>query len=162
MDSDSQGQTPGVEAPRGMHSGRVDDKGRIKLASVFQQYLEAQPEKKLFVTSLDGRIAKIYPIAVWRENEKLLQDYRGNPQSARIVSFNANRFGADADMDSQGRVLLPQRMRQTLGIEDSTVYVMAKNGSIEIYTEAMYQAWEQMASDGAEQAVADLESVGLR
>jgi MraZ protein len=145
-----------------MFSGRVDDKGRLKLGAVFQQYVEAQSEKKLFVTSLDGRIGKIYPIAIWRENEKLLQEHRGSPQSVRIVSFNANRFGADGEMDSQGRVLLPQKMRQALGIEDSTVYVMAKNGSIEIYTEAMYQAWETMAALDAEKAVADLESAGLR
>jgi MraZ protein len=156
------GLIPVSEPPRGMHPGRVDDKGRIKLPAVFQEYVRSQAEKKLFVTSLDGSIAKIYPIAVWRENEKLLQAYRGNPQYARIVAFNANRYGDEAEMDGQGRVLFPQNLRQKLGIEDSTVYLMVNKGPIEIYTEAMYHEWERMADAGADEAVPGLESVGLR
>ena len=162
MVSDPQDRPPVVEPPRGMHPGRVDDKGRLKLPAVFQEYLKGQPEKKLFVTSLDGRIAKIYTIAAWRENEKLLEEFRGNPQHAQIVAFNANRWGDEAEMDGQGRVLFPQNLRQKMGIEDSTVYLMANKGPIVIYTQAMYQAWEQMADAGAAAAVADLESIGLR
>ena len=51
-----------VEPPRGMFNGRLDDKGRMKLASALVQYFSALPERKLFVTSLDRRTAQIYPI----------------------------------------------------------------------------------------------------
>ena len=55
-----------------MYPGKLDDKGRMKLPSVFAEYLAALSyvgQKKLFVTSLDGRIARIYPQEVWRQNE---------------------------------------------------------------------------------------------
>jgi MraZ protein len=55
-----------VEPPRGMYPARLDDKGRVKLPTSFQQFFGALREKKLFVTSLDRRIAQIYPMVVWR------------------------------------------------------------------------------------------------
>src|SRR5207247_770606 len=81
-------------------SSRLDDKGRLKLPSEFQHFLNLLAEKKLFVTSLDRRIAQIYPMPAWRENEKFFETYRDNPQVAQDVAFNANDLGADADMDS--------------------------------------------------------------
>jgi MraZ protein len=60
-----------VEPPRGTYQARVDEKGRLKLPAVFQQYLTDLGETKVFVTSLDVRIARIYPISVWKENEIL-------------------------------------------------------------------------------------------
>ena len=144
-----------------MYPCRVDEKGRLKLPATFQAYLNGIPEKKLFVTSLDRRIAKIYPMPFWRENEKVLKTFRANPKAAQILAFNANDLGADAEMDSQGRVLLPQELRTELNVENSTVRVMVNNGPIEIYSDAMYLAWKQMAAEGSEQALAELGTAGL-
>ena len=62
-----------VEPPRGFFSAHVDDKGRLKLPVDVQQYLGAIGDDKLFVTSVDDRIARIYPISVWKGNEKVLE-----------------------------------------------------------------------------------------
>ena len=144
-----------------MYPSRVDEKGRLKLPAPFQAYLNAMPEKKLFVTSLDRRIAKIYPMPYWRENERILKEYRVKPRSAQIIAFNANDLGADADMDSQGRVLLPQELRTELGVENSTVRVMVNNGPIEIYSEAIYRQWKGMSLEGSEEAMDDLAAAGV-
>ena len=66
-----------------MFPARLDDKGRMKLPTAFQTYFNSLPEKKLFVTSLDRRIAQIYPIAAWRENEKFFENYRDDPKPPR-------------------------------------------------------------------------------
>ena len=58
-----------VEAPRGTLSGRVDEKGRLKLPAALVQYLESIGERKLFVTTLNIATALIYPISSWRETE---------------------------------------------------------------------------------------------
>ena len=68
-----------VEPPRGMYPGKLDDRGRVKLPTTFQQYFAAMDEKTLFVTSLDRRIAQIYPISLWRNNEKVFVEYKENP-----------------------------------------------------------------------------------
>jgi len=92
-----------VEPPRGMYSSRLDDKGRAKMPVTFQQFFAALREKKLFVTSLDRRVAQIYPMAVWRQNERFFDNYRDDPRLARNVAFNAADLGAEAEMDAQGR-----------------------------------------------------------
>src|SRR5580693_4940067 len=124
-----------VEPPRGMYPGRLDDKGRMKVPVDFQQFLSALPEKKLFVTSLDRRIAQIYPMAVWRGNEKFFETYRTDPARAKNVAFNAADLGAETEMDSQGRIVFSPELRRELGIENQPVHLFAYRGHIEVLNE---------------------------
>src|SRR5271170_1810807 len=119
MPSDDQSrEAQPAEPPRGMYDCRLDDKGRLKLPAQYQHFISSLTEKKLFVTSLDRRIVQIYPIMVWRENEKFFESFRDNPQVAEDVAFNANDLGADAEMDSQGRVLFNTALREQLDLEN--------------------------------------------
>jgi MraZ protein len=152
---------PQIEPPNGMYPARVDDKGRLKLPVGFQQYLGALTEKKLFVTSLDRRIGHIYPIENWRANKKFLFDYRENPKAAGRIAFNAQDLGADSEMDSQGRVLLPPEMRRELGIENQSVRLFANRGRIEILSEAIYEERKRQAAESAEADLETLERAGL-
>jgi MraZ protein len=95
-------QASPVELPRGRFPGRLDEKGRLKLPAAFAQFFNSLPESKLFVTSLDRRIATLYPIAEWRANEKFFDTFRSNPRAAKNILFNAQDLGADVDMDAQG------------------------------------------------------------
>jgi transcriptional regulator MraZ len=144
-----------------MYPARVDEKGRLKLPVVFQQYFTGLPEKKLFVTSLDRRIGQIYPIAVWRENKNFLYGYRDNPKAAARIAFNAQDLGADSEMDGQGRILLPPEMRRELGIEDQSVRLFAYRGRIEILSEALYAQRKQESAASAEADVETLEGAGM-
>ena len=63
-----------VEAPRGFFSARVDEKGRLKLPAAITQYLGALGENKVFVTTLNGSTARIYPISAWRQTENVLEE----------------------------------------------------------------------------------------
>ena len=65
---------PVPDAPRGVFRAAVDDKGRLKLPASIVQYLEALGERKVFITTLDEAEARIYPLSVWRETEKMLQE----------------------------------------------------------------------------------------
>ena len=112
------GANPSVEPPRGMYPARLDDKGRLKLPTAFQQFFNSLPERKLFVTSLDRRIAQIYPMAVWRENEKFFETYRANPGAAQNIAFNAADLGADAEMDGQGRITFNPELRRELNVAE--------------------------------------------
>ena len=145
-----------------MFPGRLDDKGRLKLPVLFQQYLSAMPEKKLFVTSLDRRIARIYPMSVWRENEKFFESFRDNPRASQDAAFNAADLGADAEMDSQGRILFPTELRRELGIENQAVRLFAYKGRIEVLSEAIYAQRKKRASESPEQNVEILEQAGLK
>jgi transcriptional regulator MraZ len=155
-------ETKPIEPPRGMHPCRLDEKGRLKLPAEFQHFLNALPEKKLFVTSLDRRIAQIYPISVWRENEFFFENYRDNPQAAQDVAFTANDLGADAEMDSQGRVLFNTSLRKELDLQNQELHLYAYRGHIKVLTEALYQERRQRSSKAAPENVDVLERAGLK
>lgn len=150
-----------VEPPRGMYPARLDDKGRLKLPATFQQFFAALREKKLFVTSLDRHIGQIYPMSVWRRNEKFFESYREDPRTARNIAFNAADLGAEAEMDAQGRILFSLELRRELGLENQAVRLFAYRGRIEVLSEAIYQQRKQEASQIAADEVAKLEAAGL-
>ena len=129
-----------VEPPRGFFPAHVDDKGRLKLPVNFQQYLGAMGDQKLFVTSVDGRIARIYPISVWEQNEKLLADLSAeDPEAAEALGFIANHYGAEGKMDPQGRVTLPAELRRELTLENQEVRVDCFMGGINVYGMKEYE-----------------------
>ena len=150
-----------VEPPRGMYPGRLDDKGRVKLPISFQQFFNALREKKLFVTSLDRRIAQIYPMEVWRQNEKFFDTYREDTRLARNVAFNAADLGAEAEMDAQGRILFSPELRRELEIENQPVRLFAYRGRIEVLSEKIYEERKKEAAQTAADDVSKLESAGL-
>jgi len=150
-----------VDPPRGMYPGRLDDKGRVKLPATFQQYLGALREKTLFVTSLDRRTAQIYPMAVWRQNEKLFAEYREDPSAAQSVAFNAADLGAEVEMDGQGRVLFSPELRRELGIENAPVRLFGYRGRIEVLSEAIYEQRKKQSSENAVENLKKLEAAGL-
>jgi MraZ protein len=144
-----------------MYPSRLDEKGRMKMPAAFQQFLSALPEKKLFVTSLDRHIAQIYPMNVWRQNENFFETYRENPKLAKKIAFNAADLGAEAEMDSQGRITFPSELRRELGMEDQTVRLYAYKGRIEILTEKLYEDRKREALATEPEDVETLEAAGL-
>jgi MraZ protein len=145
-----------------MYPSRLDDKGRIKLPAPFQEYLSGLPEKKLFVTSLDGLTAQVYPLQIWRANEKFFESYTDDPEAASATAFVAADLGAEAQMDSQGRIVFPAELRRELGIENQAVRVFAYKGRIEVLSERIYEERKRAAYQTASENLRKLEKAGLK
>jgi len=148
-----------IEPPRGMYPSRVDDKGRLKLPATFAQYFGAIREKTLYVTSLDRRIAQLYPMEVWRHNEKVLEEFEDRAVANR-VAFNAADLGSECEVDSQGRVLLSPELRRELGIENAAVKLFGTQGHVEVLSEQMYEERKADAAQVTSQQINTLK--GLR
>jgi MraZ protein len=150
------------ELPRGRYAGRLDDKARLKLPSDFIQFFRGLPESKLYLTSLDRRIAQLYPIAEWRANEKFFDAFQDDPDAAENIAFNAADLGADVEMDAQGRIIIHPDLRRELGMEGQELHLIAYKGHVQILTETVYQ---EQKSRAAEKTVPDLKVLkraGLR
>lgn len=145
-----------------MYPAKLDDKGRMKFPSVFQEYFNALPEKKLFVTSLDRHIAQIYPLAVWRQNEQFFDTFFADPDLAEKVAFNAADLGSETEMDSQGRIVFSPEVRRELKIENQPVHLYAYKGRIEVLSEEIYQERKQQSSQTPRQDVKKLQGSGLK
>lgn len=98
---------------RGNAPARIDDKGRLKLPNVFRASLEGKYGRELFVTSVTGEYVRIYPMPVWLEMEqKLGQMPSTHPSRLRYLD-RINYFGSVGELDAQGRVLIPLRLRDS-------------------------------------------------
>jgi MraZ protein len=98
---------------RGNHPARIDDKGRLKVPNGFRTLVESQYGPELFVTSVTGEYVRLYPMAVWLEIERKLAAVPStNPSKLRFLD-RVNFFGQVQAMDKQGRVLLPQLLRES-------------------------------------------------
>src|SRR5512145_711675 len=102
---------------RGNHPARIDDKGRLKVPNGFRALIESQWGTELFVTSVTGEYVRVYPMSVWLEVEKLLAAVPGtHPSKLRFVD-RVNYFGQVTSLDGQGRVLIPQLLRETAAMQ---------------------------------------------
>ena len=98
---------------RGNYPARIDAKGRLKVPTAFRVLLESRYGPELFVTSVTGEYVRVYPMPVWLEVERKLAEVPStNPSKQRFLE-RVNFFGQSTALDSQGRVVLPQILRET-------------------------------------------------
>jgi MraZ protein len=106
---------------RGSAQATVDDKGRLKIPTDFRRQLEERWGSELFITSLDGTSAFIYPLPVWEEIEtKLLAMPSTHPVRERYLE-RVNYFGQQARTDPQGRVSIPPILREAAQMSGEVV-----------------------------------------
>ena len=119
---------------RGNHPARVDDKGRLKIPNGFRVLVEQQYGAELFVTSVSGEYVRIYPMAVWLEIERRLAEVpSANPSKQRFLD-RVNFFGQTVAMDKQGRVVLPQLMRESAAMAGD-VSVLGLQNHLEVWNQ---------------------------
>src|SRR5258705_13011968 len=102
---------------RGNHPTRVDEKGRLKVPSEFKRVIDEKYAQKFYITSLDGIVAQIYPFEEWeRIEQKLASLSTFNPTKKKFLS-RVNYWGQQVEMDGQGRLLIPQLLRENATIK---------------------------------------------
>ena len=96
---------------RGNAPARIDDKGRLKVPNTFRALLESKYGRELFLTSLTGEYVRVYPMPVWLEIEQKLGEMPSTHPSRLRYLDRVNYFGQAAELDVQGRVIIPVRLR---------------------------------------------------
>jgi MraZ protein len=101
---------------RGNHPARVDEKGRLKVPAEFKRLIDDKYGLEFYITSRDGTVGEIYPMEEWRKiEEKLAKLSNFNPSKKRFLN-KVNYYGQMVEMDAQGRLLVPQILRQAAAI----------------------------------------------
>ncbi|MBI3679482.1 MAG: hypothetical protein HY235_03715 [Acidobacteria bacterium] len=153
---------PNVDPPLGFWPAKVDDKGRLKLPVNFASYLTALQATKVFITTLDKVTGKIYTIPTWNGNVKLLDAPGPKRQWGKDLVTVANKYGADGELDANGRLVLPTEMRRTLGLENSQVWLSAGDGVITIREQKVHEAVCSSAEQNLAEKVGHFEETGLK
>jgi MraZ protein len=101
---------------RGNYAAKIDDKGRLKVPNAFRVLVEQAHGKELFVTSLTGEYVRIYPMPVWLALEEKLSKVPSTHPARLKYLDRVNYFGQTAELDTQGRVIIHPRVRESAGM----------------------------------------------
>jgi MraZ protein len=151
-----------AEPPHSIAQAKIDDKGRLKLPSEFLDWLKKSNVVNVFVTTLDKRTARIYPILLWKATTNILENAGENARAGSAVALIAKKYGGDAEIDSQGRILMPAMLRDLLGLESQPVYLEEYAGRINVDTKAVHDARMQIAEANLDEKLETLEKMGLK
>jgi MraZ protein len=122
---------------RGSLSTRIDEKGRLKLPSVFRGVITDQHGPDVFVTSLTGECVRIYPMPVWLEIETKLSRMPANHPSRLKFLDRVNYYGQTAELDPQGRIVVPAHLRDSASIVGD-VRVFGRLDYLEVWNEERF------------------------
>ena len=101
---------------RGNAPARIDDKGRLKVPTAFRSLLESKYGREVFVTSLTGEYVRLYPMPVWLAHEEKLSRMPSTHPARLKYLDRVNYYGQTAQIDTQGRVVIPPRLRESAGM----------------------------------------------
>jgi MraZ protein len=108
---------------RGNHPTRVDEKGRLKVPVEFKRVIDEKYNEKFYITSLDGKVGQVYPFEEWeRIEQKLAALPTFNPTKKKFLS-TTGYWGQVVEMDGQGRLLLPQLLRDAAQLKGDVAVV---------------------------------------
>jgi len=96
---------------RGNCPAKVDEKGRLKIPSMFLDELK-EYGNQFYITSTTGETARIYPMKVWSEIEDKLAQLPSTHVAKQKFLLRTSYFGQQAELDGQGRLLLPAVLRE--------------------------------------------------
>jgi MraZ protein len=130
---------------RGNQVARMDDRGRFKVPRVFLKEILDKYGPEVYVTSINGRCAWVYPLPEWEELEKRLAMLPSMPEARskfqRLVSY----FGLSGHIDSQGRLLIHPLLRERGGFTGELA-VLGQVGRLEVWPKDVID--EQIRVDG--------------
>ena len=121
----------------GEYNHTIDTKGRMIVPSKFREALG----ESFMITRGVGHCLAIYDMTEWNEYISKLRALPGNAEAKKMIRFIV--AGAiEAEIDKQGRILVPANLREWAGL-DKDVVLAGMIGHIEVWNKAK---WEEQTS----------------
>jgi len=149
---------------RGVNKLAVDTKGRVAMPTRYRERLTECCGAQLVITIDTDRCLLIYPLPEWQEIESKLMKLPSFNKAARRLQRLLVGHATEAELDGQGRLLLPPPLREFAGIEKQTVLI-GQGHKFELWDEARWDAqrdeWLEEADFDALELPAELETLSI-
>jgi MraZ protein len=113
---------------------KLDERGRLKMPAEFKAFVESKYGKdfnEFYITSREGLDAEIFPLPEWQQHwAKVLKMPASHPARKDLLA-RYSLYGAKADMDPQGRLLLPEELRN-VGMVNEDVSVTGEGNLLRV------------------------------
>ena len=125
---------------RGLNNINVDAKGRLAIPTSLRTVLRESSDGKLVVTiDTQERCLLLYPLPEWEEVQAVLMKKPNMDESTRRLQRLLIGYANDVEMDGQGRILIPQHLRDYADIGKKATLVGQSN-KFEVWSET---AWTE-------------------
>jgi MraZ protein len=140
----------------GEFSHNLDDKGRLTIPAKFREELAGG----LVITRGIDRCLSVYPRPVWNELAERIVQLPLTQRNAR--NFSRLMFSSAADFipDRQGRVLIPQGLREYAGL-DSEAIITGLYDRLEIWNPEQWASVKAEVEEDPESIAEQLHELGI-
>lgn len=150
---------------RGFSTVSIDAKGRMAVPARHRELLDGQGVHTLILTlSPWDNCLWAYPLPAWDEVDAKLNALPTADAESRMAKRVILGHASDCILDGQGRVLVPQELRELAGIERRAV-VLGQGNKIEVWDERTWERrreeWLQTVAEGGNASSAMLASLAL-
>lgn len=132
---------------------RIDSKGRVPIPPHFRNSLK---KEGVVLTAGVERCVTIYPLSEW---EKLAASLTSGPiAQSKLRKLNRAIFATafSAEMDGQGRIAIPQPLRQYADIKEEVI-IAGINNCLELWNKKHWESEKKESQEEAWQIIESLE-----
>ena len=104
----------------GSYHHQIDEKGRVALPAAFRR---ESGERPMVLVQAHAEALTLYPEAAWAEVEARLRELLRRQPSSRPYVLGVTASAVEVAPDKQGRILIPQRLLASAGLDGSALLV---------------------------------------
>ncbi len=150
---------------RGITAVNIDAKGRLAIPTKYRQGLLDTDQGRLVMTiDTEANCLLLYPLGEWELIEAKLQALPSfNPQARRIQRLLIGHV-TEIELDSAGRILVPQILRDYAMVEKK-IMLVGQGKKFELWDEAQWlhgrESWLAEQSNGTDSLPEEMKTLSL-
>ncbi len=140
----------------GRFENKLDEKGRLSMPAKFR----ARLAEGFVLTRGFEQCLTVFPMTEWQNLAETLARFPVTDQKARSLRRVLFAQAADTELDKQGRVLIPEYLREAAGL-GADVIVAGMDGYIEIWDVEAWREMERRNEENATEIAQSLADLGM-
>lgn len=134
----------------------LDAKGRLAFPTRYRAELMEHCDGQVVLTVDENRCLILYPRPDWIELQRDLVRMPNQDRQVRTLQRMLLGHATELELDKNGRVLIPPRLREFAGL-DKRVVLIGQGNKFELWNE---EAWEKLSGEWVENETATGEVTG--
>ncbi|MBI4651853.1 division/cell wall cluster transcriptional repressor MraZ [Candidatus Desantisbacteria bacterium] len=144
----------------GEYQYTIDEKGRLSIPAKFRETLDVKGEKRLVITRGMDHCLFVFPGYEWQIWENKIKSLPVTQASARSFVRIMLSGAFEAELNKQGRILIPQSLRDYAEIKKDAVIIGISN-RMEIWDKARWGTYVECSEKSLEEISEKLVNFGF-
>ena len=119
---------------KGISNLSIDVKGRASMPQRYRSDFSIKNKSKLIITADKDKCLLIYTQSNWSVIEKKLSNLPSYNKEARFIQRLLIGYATESEIDSQGRFLIPNPLREYAGIQKKII-LLGQGNKFELWSE---------------------------